>query len=297
VSLLFFTFLYFLFWIIFNIFSKYLPTHEFFKWCGLIATLAARTLISKPTWAKCFKSHRSGFNFHSIALAKLNWLYLRTPPTLSTPFPVPRKHICPAISITFLHFNQIAFRFGLWPLAIAHPRKPKKIVCAVRVLHFQWFVNRIYSSVLAGITFSLTPTLFSRNNFIWFLFYFSWQFLIALLVVVTLATIVQNRFRILVTVSDSCRPRRTLEIIEIVLPFCPAPPHSQIPNRVSVWMQLSVCLSLPWNFPHSEWFEEFVRILVIDFRMPRSLRCSMRIYSIWSGKWQGVCDFERLISC
>jgi len=95
----------------------------------LIATLAARTLISKPTWAKCFKSHRSGFNFHSIALAKLNWLYLRTPPTLSTPFPVPCKHICPAISITFLHFNQIAFRFGLWPLAIAHPRQPKKIVC------------------------------------------------------------------------------------------------------------------------------------------------------------------------
>lgn len=49
--------------------------------------------------------------------------------------PVSGKHICPAISITFLHFNQIAFRFGLWPSQAIAGKKKKKPnrLCSTRV--------------------------------------------------------------------------------------------------------------------------------------------------------------------
>lgn len=79
---------------------------------------------------------------------------------------------------------------SLWPLAISGHRSQKKksqIVCAVRVLHLQSFVNWIYSSVLAG------AALLRRHETIPLEFYFISPFLIAPLEVVTLATIVPNR--------------------------------------------------------------------------------------------------------
>lgn len=120
----------------------------------------------------------------------------------------------------------------------------EKIVCAVRVLHFQSFVNWIYSSVLALCDLAISFD---------FYFYFIWQFLIApryswlwrQLSEIVLETM---------WVSDFCRPRRTLEIIEIVLPFGDGiRRHSRVPSiEVLVFgcnpSTLSVCSPLSWNF-------------------------------------------------
>lgn len=95
-------------------------------------------------------------------------------------------------------------------------------------------------------------------------------------------------------------PRRTLEIIEIVLPFCAALPHFEFPNsQSSGCLNAIVCLLIiAQEFSHFERFEEFVWILVIDFhfRMPRSLLCcTTRIFLGW--KEYVKCASELLISC
>lgn len=93
-------------------------------------------------------------------------------------------------------------------------------------------------------------------------------------------------------VSDFCRPRRTLKIIEIVLPFCDGiRRHTRVPSiEVLVFgcNPLTLCLlTIVMEFSRFERFWEFVWILVIDFEMPRS-RSQLRQPGISSPRYECV---------